>query len=496
MVEYSSDATAPPLWCDKLRLEFVQGEMRLLSTSASRGIGYSSINWIYHSYNQAKALMSAGPDSVVRHPEWTSKLLHSLGNPDQSMYNVAVTGSKGKGSHAILTAAILQQMGLHVGLFTGPHLVDFMERFRVDGEVMLETEFISYVENLKQHVSDWQLPAGQYFGPVGLLAVIAVQWFRARQTDVNIFELGRGALHDDVNRVHHEGAIIAPIFLEHQRELGSTLAEVGYEKSGIVTANTRWAFSHPQSGVVEDTLHNAFQQATTSSQGIFTLGLDFHVESVTSNEFGDVATISTRFNSTEVRLPQRSKDIPLAPYLVDNTAVALAAAQQIVRDIRPDWTAPPQIDLHSLNLPGRLQIIATAPTVIVDGTIHGRSAELVRVFLRAWRAAGHEGRVGACIGIPADKDGRGVVQTLAADLDWVVVCSAHNPHLKFDETLAQASSQWLADVTEEPYLEEALATAMERLGGRDDLLLILGTQSLVGDAMRMFAVDTRSIWRR
>ncbi|MCL6487363.1 MAG: bifunctional folylpolyglutamate synthase/dihydrofolate synthase [Alicyclobacillus mali] len=457
--------------------------------TTTRGIGYDAINWIYRSYNRAKPHMPDGPDAVIRHPEWTGRLLERLGRPDTSMYNVAVTGSKGKGSHAILTAAMLQRMGLRVGLFTGPHLVDFMERFRIDGEMMPEELFVEYVARLRPLVESFQLPPGQYFGPVGLLAVLAVQWFAAARTDVNVLELGRGARHDDVNQVHHVGAIVGPIFLEHQRELGATLAEVGFAKAGILTPDVRWAVTHPQSASVAE----AFR-VEAAGRLMTTLGADFRV--VRAVPFGDGcrAEVETARGRTALLLPGiRGTGTP--SYLVDNAAVSLVAAEQVMADLRPNERIPSEFDLRDLRLVGRLQVVHESPRVVVDGTIHGRSAELVRQFIHNWRAAGNQGRIGAVIGIPADKDGPGVVHTLARELDWLVVCSAHNPHLRFDERLAEAARSWLAEVTEAPFLEDALAAAMERLAA-DDLLLILGTQSLVGDAMQTFGVHTGSIWQR
>ncbi|MCL6627173.1 MAG: bifunctional folylpolyglutamate synthase/dihydrofolate synthase, partial [Alicyclobacillus shizuokensis] len=182
-----------------------------------------AISLIYEWLNRARPLLPDGPDRVVRHPEWTGRLLAELGNPDAAAFNVAVTGSKGKGSNAILLAAILQCLGLRVGLFTSPHLIDFMERIRLGGQVMPEAVFVHWMTQVYDEARRLPVPPSQYIGPVGLLACVAALWFADEQTDVNVFELGRGALHDDVNQVRHEGALLTPVFLEHARELGPTL---------------------------------------------------------------------------------------------------------------------------------------------------------------------------------------------------------------------------------------------------------------------------------
>jgi dihydrofolate synthase / folylpolyglutamate synthase len=457
-----------------------------LTDRAFTDSGTAAINWIYSSYNRAKPYISHGLDRDTRHPEWTGRLLDARGRPDAGMYNIAVTGSKGKGSHAILIAAMLQKMGFRVGLFTGPHLVNFMERFRLNGQIISEEAFVTYVDELKVIVEEWNLPANEYFGPVGLLAVVAAKWFADSDTDVNVFELGRGALHDDVNQIQHIGAVLTPVFLEHTKELGPTYADVGMEKSGVITHQTRWAFTHPQTATVQAIL----ESRCAPSQSLFTLGDDIKVKGSTISGRTCAIDVQTGFGEFQVLLPAAEY------HLADNVAVALAVAQRAALDKHPHLSLPARLDMTDLSLPGRLQTVSEHPRVVVDGTIHGRSAVLVRNYVREFKRIGERrGRVGAIIGIPADKDGAGVLKTLADEVDYVVICKAHNPHLQFDATLETVAHGLYADVTGVQYLEDALLVAHQKLGS-EDLLLVLGTQSLVGDAMRTFAVDTTSIWRK
>lgn len=458
-----------------------------VSLSTTPGPSFAAINWIYQSWNRAKPYVKGHLDREVRHPEWTDKLLTAIGRPDARMNNIAVTGSKGKGSHAILLAGLLQQLGLRVGLFTGPHLVDFMERFRVNGMPMKESDFQAYVEALKPQVASFQLPPHAYFGPVGLLGVIATQWFLHQETDVNVFELGRGALHDDVNQIKHTGAVVAPIFLEHQRELGSTLEEVGREKAGVVTPETKWVVMHPQTPPVNAAFDEVLQHRET-----LRLGHDCLLEHVGEVATDTVVRALLGDERIEVMLPAETGPVP-NPYLVENVVVAVAAARQIWRDLRGNAPFPELFDLRALRLWGRLEKVSDAPEVLVDGCIHGQSAEMIRNYLEDRRARGFAGRVYACIGIPSDKDGVGVVRALADQLAGVVFCQAHNRNLEFDETFTGFARTCIDEVATAPFLEQALQRC-QRWFHKDDLLLILGTQSFVGDAMRVFDVNTRSIW--
>ncbi len=121
-----------------------------------------TIGYAYQSYQRVKSFINGKLDRNVRHPEWTNRLLEQFGRPDAKTFNVMVAGSKGKGSHATLTAAMLQRAGIRTGLFTGPHHVDFMERFRINGRVIPEDTFCDYMEQVFEASESLPLPPGQY----------------------------------------------------------------------------------------------------------------------------------------------------------------------------------------------------------------------------------------------------------------------------------------------------------------------------------------------
>jgi dihydrofolate synthase / folylpolyglutamate synthase len=442
-----------------------------------------AISWVYSSFQRNKENGSSGRDRDVRHPEWTRRILEHLGRPDECGYNIAVTGSKGKGSNAIILAAILQRLGLRVGLFTGPHLVDFMERFRVNGRIIPESTYCKLLEQVKGVVDKLDVPAGQYIGPVGILAAVAALWFREEGTDVNVFECGRGALHDDVNQVTHAGAVLTPVFLEHTWELGPTLTDVVIEKAGVVTPATQWMVCHPQSEQVSSTL--ALQGWGDIEQRM--PGLDFEMRSMISVHATDIELDYPFDEHYVLKLP------PCDGYWLRNAAVAFDAARQTWRALGRTQPMPKEIDLTSLRLRGRMDEVREHPLVVVDGTIHADSAHYVSRWIQAKKETGRVNQVGAIVAIPADKDGIGVLSVLRPWVDWVIVTKAHNPHLHFDETLTESAKAQMLAVDEAPYLEDAMALAWDRLRV-NDALLVLGTQSFVGDALGYFGAPTQSIW--
>ncbi|MCL6444912.1 MAG: bifunctional folylpolyglutamate synthase/dihydrofolate synthase [Alicyclobacillus sp.] len=445
-----------------------------------------AIGMAYKSYNRARPAIQGGLDRDTRHPHWTRQVLDQLGAPDRKAYNVAVTGSKGKGSHAILLAAMLQRAGLKVGLFTGPHLVDFMERFRVNGQVMPEPRFVDYMQQVFPLVEALPLPPHHYVGPVGILAAVAALWFRDEQTDVNVYELGRGALHDDVNQVMHQGAVVAPIFLEHPLQLGPTVHDVAVEKAGIVTDETVWVCSYAQTGEVRPVLLDAcgVRQAHFRELGsTFTHEWKRHPD-------GSVQVVVKPSDGPATTLYLAAT---LSPF-VGNAAVALDAALQVWRGLGRTDPFPTTLDLRDIRLPGRLQVIRESPWMVVDGTIHADSARMVMNWVREMQPLWQFDQVGAVLALPADKDGDGVVAQIATLANWAVIARAKNPHLTFDDGVLKAAQARMSDVVAADDLADAMARISPRLGPRS-LLLLLGTQSFVGDVLAYFQSDSRRIFQ-
>lgn len=441
-----------------------------------------AVNGIHTSYVQAKSEVTGKLDRDVRHPEWTRRLLDAFGQPDHQAYTVSVTGSKGKGSHSIILASLLQRIGYRVGLFTSPHLVDYMERFRIDGSVMPEPDFVAFSRDVVKQAASLAVPHGQYIGPVGMLAVISALWFEHQRTTVNVYECGRGALHDDVNQIRHQGAVLTPVFPEHAAQLGPTLPDIAREKAGILTTDTRWLVSHPQEPVVWSAVTERFAQT-----GSVALRLDQDFGMVIADRPDHVVLSLTDSANRSPRLlfPKRYKAFAV------NAAVALRAALQTTMELQGVNPLPATIDVRDLQLPGRLHGVRQEPYTIIDGTIHAKSAKMVVQWVHANRRAG--ARVGAILGLPTDKDGAGVLATLAPVMDWCVLTRAHNPHLKFDDEWYRLAKSQGLDVTMAADIAEADLLACRRLQATD-LLLVLGTQSFVGDSLTYYGADSRSIW--
>lgn len=438
----------------------------------------AAIQFVYESYNRLSSEQHVGYDRDIRHPEWTRELLDRLGNPDFHSYNIAVTGSKGKGSHAILIAAILQQVGLRVGLFTSPHLVNFLERIRVDGSAISDEDFLRMTSEVRTQLAKLRIPEGEYIGPVGIVAAMAALYFRERQMDVGVYELGRGARFDDVNQVRHQGAVFTPIFPEHLDKLGPTWSDVVDEKMGVLSHDTSWMVSYEQSTEVWDQMiaEDSFHGESHS------LGGDISYEMFSLEDGGGV--VCAYMEGNRFRASLSDSLIPFGK----NVAVALVAAACALRDMGRDYEQL-DVDLRKLSMPGRLQIIASTPTVLLDGAIHAVNAQFVLAWLKSVHRAG---RIYALFSFPDDKDIVGVMDVLAPHIDTVIFTTSTNHHLAFTRDLRPFAAD-VPEVDVIPDVVQAVRHVMERADVHD-IVLCVGTQSFVGDMLRYFQVPTETIW--
>lgn len=158
----------------------------------------------------------------------TLALDEHLGHPHKNFKTIHVAGTNGKGSCSHTLAAILQSMGIKVGLYTSPHIVDFRERIRVNGECLSEQYVVDFVE---QHRSFFEPLHPSFFE---LTTAIAFRYFADQKVDIAVIEVGLGGRLDCTNIITPELSIITNISLDHTQFLGDTLAKIAGEKAGII----------------------------------------------------------------------------------------------------------------------------------------------------------------------------------------------------------------------------------------------------------------------
>ncbi|MEE0864539.1 MAG: folylpolyglutamate synthase/dihydrofolate synthase family protein [Alistipes sp.] len=151
-----------------------------------------------------------------------------LGNPQRNYYTIHVAGTNGKGSVSHMLASILREAGYRTGLFTSPHLVDFRERIRVDGEMIPKQKIVNFVDKHKAKMQELDL---SFFE---MTAAMAFDFFDQSDVEVAVIETGLGGRLDATNIITPILSVVTNIGLEHTEFLGSTIAEIAAEKAGII----------------------------------------------------------------------------------------------------------------------------------------------------------------------------------------------------------------------------------------------------------------------
>ncbi|MBS4174999.1 Mur ligase family protein [Bacillus sp. FJAT-49736] len=432
-------------------------------------------NLIYQSYLRAHPNIQETEDAKVRLPHLTRRLLDMIGSPESGQRFVLVTGSKGKGSTSMLLASLLQYHGLKVGLFTSPHLVQFNERIRLDGKPISDVDFIRLSNKLQPAIKEIEknLSSTEYQGPVGLALAIAVMFFQENNTDINIIECGRGGTFDDTNVLQNEYAVITPIMEEHISQLGPTVFDIVKHKLGIVKDSTKSVIIGKQEPFIEEFMSRELQSFSGET---FLYSEDYEAKQIKVDKNG---------TSFSVHLKERTYSEMilslLGSFQAYNAAAAIKACEAILR--QPLNEKRIQNCFLQLEWPGRCEIISHNPTVIVDGAINRESAKYIQEVIQSFG----NNEVISIVGVPEDKDYKGVIETIAAISKKVIISKPDISHHTFPTDAYSFAKAIHKNASETEWLADAIDLISN---DHFDILLIIGTQTFIGNAKRIFIKAT------
>lgn len=171
----------------------------------------------------------------------TILLCEAIGNPHLKFKSIHIAGTNGKGSTSNMLSAILQLQGYKTGLYTSPHLKDFRERIRVNGEMVSESFVIEFTEKISPHIETIQ---PSFFE---ITVAMCFDYFAQQEIDYAIIETGLGGRLDSTNIIHPILSIITNIGYDHTDLLGDTLAKIAFEKAGIIKKNVPVVIGETQS---------------------------------------------------------------------------------------------------------------------------------------------------------------------------------------------------------------------------------------------------------
>ena len=425
-------------------------------------------DFVYKSYLKAQKFQTyEAKDSQKRRNDLTYDLLRKeSGTPC-----CVVTGSKGKGSVANMVSQILQTK-YTVGLMTSPHIVDFCERFQVNGGKISDEDFAFYISSIAEEIEtmDASLPQNVCISPMGIQAYMALKYFQGKETRFNIFECGKGVKYDDVNNIKHDYAIINTIFLEHTRELGETLEEIAEDKAHVITGEQKCVYIGQQQKAVLEVIEKRAKQYGVT---IKVYGKDFWAENIRYTKEGmlfDVVIEKERFEEILVPL--------LGEHQARNCALAMALCIDVFlnpKDTKIDFRKIKD-NLQNINWPGRMEVLRQNPFMLLDACINSASCENVLQVLEHLQIK----KATIIIGIPDDKDYAGVVCAMKEVASEIILTKSQNPHYIFTKRQQDSLKEIGIDAIWMESIEEAIECGKQE----ENPMVILGTTSVIAEVKR------------
>lgn len=398
------------------------------------------------------------------------ELLARLGNPHQAYPTVHIAGSKGKGSTAAMTESVLRCAGYRTGLYISPHLHSFGERIQVTAAAIQAGEFAALVDELIPHVG--AVPGITWFE---LITALAFLHFARQRVEIAVIEVGLGGRLDATNVIAPLVSVITSLSYEHTAWLGNTLAQIAFEKAGIIKPHTPVVCA-PQEAEALAVIERVADERVAP---LLLVGRDWPYRvgplRVDGQSFAAPWPAGPGARPAVQEWP--AFDLPLlGRHQIVNAVCALAAADQVGRRGFPIALAAAQAGLATVCWPGRGQVLAREPLIVADGAHNGDSARRLVEMLAEWFPGR---RWTFVVGTLSDKDHAAILRELLPHAVRLILTRsrsgrATDPHL-LAEIAAQAGvrGQIAADVPEA--LEQALAFG--------DPVCLTGSLSIAAEAI-------------
>lgn len=400
--------------------------------------------------------------------ERVSEFCRKIGNPQRSYFVIHVAGTNGKGSVSNMLASVLQQAGYQVGLYTSPHLTDFRERIRINGEMISKQKVVNFVSKYRKDMEECEL---SFFE---MTTAMAFDYFAQNDVEVAVIETGLGGRLDATNIVIPAVSVITNVGLEHTDLLGDSLPKIAREKGGIIKKSIPVVVGEKSSAynlVIEDIAADRHSTVIYAEQA-FECHRQQHEGAVQVFDM-----IRTRDNQQyTLRIPllgeyQRQNVATVcavADYLHENTPLSISR-RAFVEGLR-DTTL-------ITGFRGRWQRLSTAPTIICDTAHNAHGIRLVAKQLEEIK----EGKLYCVMGFCEDKNITEMLALMPKGAHYIFT-RAESRRAATVEHISAIASALNLDFECQP----TVATAVERaksLASGDDTIFIGGSTFVVAEIL-------------
>jgi len=393
-----------------------------------------------------------------------TKFLTELDSPHQQFASVHIAGTNGKGSVAAMLESILRNADYCTGLYTSPHLVDACERIVVSGVPISKTELVNYIIRFRPLIDSLNCTFFE------TMTALAFQYFRDKNVDVAVVEVGMGGRFDATNVLTPRLSIITDIALDHTAHLGNTITQIAREKAGIIKSGVPCLLKSNDPSVLDIVNKIADQQGTT----VFRVSEKSQIQSYALSTTGSTIRMRT------VRTVLEDIDLPLVgKHQIENAQTAISAAV-VLRELNLNISDHNIIfGLAQTKWPGRFQTLCDDPLLIVDVAHNPAAAKALRATLELLYADRQKLIV---LGVVADKDYGTIVAELAPIAHKFIAVQPDSTRALACSALAKLARSYTKNVFEFNETNMGLEFACNQVNS-DDMIVVTGSHYTVGEIM-------------
>lgn len=372
-------------------------------------------------------------------------LCDHLGNPEKELQCIHIAGTNGKGSLAAMTSSILTAAGYKTGLTISPYVVDFRERFQIDGEMIPPRTLANLTEKVLDAIDAIEAEGGEKPVEFEAVTALAFLWFAREKCDLVVLETGLGGRCDATNVVPHKlVAAITKIGYDHMEVLGDTLDKIAAEKAGIIKEGT--------------VVVNYPDQPAEAMGPILTAAAEAHTSIITPDK--DDLTL-LRGKRLENRIDYGGYRAALGlpgTHQANHAAMAVEIALALWREFGYDISDDAILQgLADARMPARIEVLRRHPLLLLDGCHNPDGAKMLAATLT--RADFEENLVGV-LGVLADKDYKDMLSDLAPCFAKVYTVTPNCPRALSAEEL-QKEARFHTDAEAADSVADAIRKAVD-----------------------------------
>ena len=423
-----------------------------------------TLDWMF---NKLPMYQRIGAAAYKADLNTTIEILDYLNNPQDNFKSVHIAGTNGKGSTSHSLASVFQAAGFKTGLYTSPHLRDFRERIRINGEMIPEDNVVTFIEQHKQKLEELEL---SFFE---MTVAMAFDYFSKEKVDIAIIEVGMGGRLDSTNVIHPELSLITNISLDHVKFLGDCEEKIAAEKAGIIKEQIPIVIGETQEGSKDVFINKAKENNSPIyfADHIFEckkkdeLALDYHTYDIYKNN---------ELYISDLKFPL------LGNYQKKNLSSIICALDILKNkfDISQNNIFDGLLNVvKATGLMGRWQVINKNPLAIADT---GHNVAGINEVKRQLAETKFE-KLHFVLSVVNDKDIEGILELLPKDAEYYY-CKADIPRGLSAEILAEKATNCGLNGKVYPSVKEAYESACAN-AKQNDLVFVGGSNFTVAEVV-------------